>query len=147
METLHGHIAADLIRGPALALVGIVFDHFDLQSGGMIEAQILLPEAFLDALIGHLVALHVFLPELDGSLGHAVGRGLDLARARAALHAVKREGRVNRAGLAVRIRIIQMIVGEAAVEQHGLLDQTLSADLRHKIDVFLGARGANSDVM
>jgi hypothetical protein len=40
-----------------------------------------------------------------------------------------------------------MIVSEAAVEQHGLLDQTLSADLRHKIDIFLGATGANSDVM
>ncbi len=38
-------------------------------------------------------------------------------------------------------------MSEAAVEQHGLLDQTLSTDLRHKIDVFLGATGANSDVM
>jgi len=38
-------------------------------------------------------------------------------------------------------------VSEAAVEQNGLLDQTLSADLRHKIDVFLGAPGAYSDVM
>jgi hypothetical protein len=40
-----------------------------------------------------------------------------------------------------------MIVGEASVEKDGLLDQTLSADLRHKIDVFLGAGGAHSDVM
>ena len=110
VEAAHGHVAADLIRGPPLALVGIVFDHLDLQSGGMTEAQILLPEAFLDALIGHLVALHVFFPELDGSLGYGVSRGLDLARARAALHAVKREGGIDRAGLAVRIRVIQMIV-------------------------------------
>ena len=65
----------------------------------------------------------------------------------AAFHAIKREGRIDRTGLAVRIRIIQVIVSEAAVEQHGLLDQTLSADLRHKIDVFLGATGAHSDVM
>jgi hypothetical protein len=38
-------------------------------------------------------------------------------------------------------------MSESPVEQHSLFDQTLSADLRHKIDVFLGATGANSDVM
>jgi tryptophan synthase beta subunit len=40
-----------------------------------------------------------------------------------------------------------MIVSETSVEQHGLLDQTLPADLGHKIDVFLGAGGAHGDVM
>src|SRR5580704_11546457 len=113
----------------------------------MIEAQILLPETFLDALIRHLVAFYMFFPELDGALGHTVRRGLDLPGSRAALHAVKREGGVDRARFAVRVRVVQMIMSEASVEQDSLLDQTLSADLRHKIDVFLGAGGANSDVM
>jgi hypothetical protein len=40
-----------------------------------------------------------------------------------------------------------MVVGESPVEKDGLLDQTLAADLRHEIDIFLGAGGANSDVM
>src|SRR5665213_2420104 len=113
----------------------------------MTEAQIFLPEAFLDALTGHLMALHVFFPEFYGSLGNGVSRGLDLARARAALHAVKREGSVDRARFAVRVGVVQMIVSVTSVEQYGLLDQTLSADLRHEIDVFLGASGANTDVM
>src|ERR1700730_7556284 len=113
----------------------------------MTKAQVLLSEAFLHALIRHLVALHVFFPELNGALGHTVRRGLDLPGPGAALHAVKREGGVDRSRFAVRVRVVQMIVSEASVEQDSLLDQTLSADLRHKIDVFLGAGGAHSDVM
>ena len=109
----------------------------------MIEAQILRSEAFLYALIGNIVPLDMFLPEFDGAFGDAVGRGLNLAGAGAALHAVEREGGINRAGLAVRVCIIQMIVSKAAVEKDGLLDQTLPADLRHKIDVFLGATGSS----
>jgi hypothetical protein len=40
-----------------------------------------------------------------------------------------------------------VIVSVSTVEKDSLLDQALSADLRHKIDIFLGAAGANSDVM
>ena len=147
VEALHGDVAADLIGGPAAALVGIVFNHFDLQSGGVIEAEIFRPEAFLDAFVGHFVPLHVFFPEFDGSLGHGVRRRLDLARTRTAFHAVEREGGVNRARFAVRVGIVEVIVSVSTVEKDSLLDQALSADLRHKIDIFLGAAGANSDVM
>ena len=38
-------------------------------------------------------------------------------------------------------------MSEAAVEQHGLLDQPLAYDLRQEIDIFLRAARAQGDVM
>jgi hypothetical protein len=40
-----------------------------------------------------------------------------------------------------------MIVRIAAIEQNGLLDQTLSGHLDHKIDIVLRAANADGDVV
>ena len=40
-----------------------------------------------------------------------------------------------------------MVVGITAIKQNGLFDEPLAGYLREKIDVFLGAGGAHSDVM
>ncbi len=147
MESPHGHVGADLIRGPALALVGIVLDDLELQSRRMAETQILRSETFLHTLIGHVVTFDVLFPEFDRSLRHGVSRGLDLTRSWPALHAVIRKRRVDRARLAIRIGVIEMIVRVSSVKKNRLLDKALPADLRHEVDVFLGAPCAHSDVM
>src|SRR6202034_1058506 len=147
VKSVGGDIGADLFGGPACALVGIVFDYFQLDSGGMVEANELLPETLLNPGVFHFMAIELFDPEFHRAFRHGVGGGLNLAGTRAALHASIRKGGVHGAGLRVRIRIVQMIVGVAAIKQDGLLDHALAENLRLEVDIFLRSSDTYGHVM
>jgi hypothetical protein len=53
-----------------LALVGLVFDHFERQTRGMPESDEGLPEPLGHRILIHFVALEMVFPERQGSLGH-----------------------------------------------------------------------------
>ena len=55
--------------------------------------------------------------------------------------ALVREGRQDRTDLGVRVGVIEVIVGVAAVEQHRLLDEPLGEHLREEVEIFLGTAG------
>ena len=61
--------------------------------------------------------------------------------------ALVREGRHDRADFRVGVGVIQVVVGVAAVEEHGLLDEPLAHHLRQKVDVLLSTRRTERDVM
>src|SRR5579871_189163 len=130
VETSRRDIRGNFFGGPALAFVVVVFDHFKLQTGGMAEAEEGLAETLLLATMRDFVAIQMLNPELDGSLRNRVSGGFDLAGTWTAWNALIREGGVHRAGLAVRVGIIQVIVSIAAVKEDGLLDQPLAEHLR-----------------
>src|ERR1700733_10052825 len=109
-------VGSDLTHRPRLALVGGVFDHFELQARWMVEPDKFLAKALLNAGMLHLVVRQVFVPEFGGPLLHRVGGGLDLARSWTARHPLVRESGVNRARLRTGVRIIQVVMGVASVK-------------------------------
>ncbi len=147
METVRGDVRANFLCGPAGALVGVVLDYFELDSGRMIEANELLSKAFLNAAILDLVPIQMFEPEFDRALGHRIGGRLDLSGTLTASDASIRKGGVNRARLRVRVRIVQMIMSVAAIKEDGLLDHALAENLRLEVDVFLRASYTYGHVM
>src|SRR5580704_13207171 len=147
MEPMRRHIGTQFAHRPRLAIVGGIFDHFQLQTRWMVEPDELLPKPFLDSAVLHLVMRQVLIPKLGGALLHRIRSGLDLARSRTARYALVREGGVNRTRLRVGVRIIQVVVGVPSVKKNGLFNQPLPKDLRHEIYVFLGSRCTNSDVV
>src|SRR5580692_4751515 len=147
MEPMRRHVGGNFSHRPRLALVGGIFDHFQLQPGGMIEPDKLLSEPFLNASVPHLVVSQVLVPELGGSLLHRVSSGLDLARSWTARHPLVWEGGVNRTRLRAGVRIIQVVMGIASIKKDSLFDQPLPKNLRQEIYVFLGSRCTNGDVV
>src|ERR1700722_12141858 len=140
-------VGSDLAHGPRFAIVGGIFDHFELQTRWMVEPEELLPEPLLNAAMLHLVVRQVLVPEFGGPLLHRVGGGLDLARSWTTRHPLVREGGVNRARLRTGVRIIQVVMGIASVKKDGLFNQPLPKDLRQEIYVFLCSRCTNGDVV
>src|SRR5580704_13187033 len=147
MEPVRRDVGRDFANRPRLALVSGILDHFQLQTGWVIEPDELLSEPLLDAAVLHLVVRQVLVPELGGPLLHGISSGLDLARPWAARHALIREGGVHRARFRVGIGVIQVVMGVSSVKKNGLFDQPLPKDLRQEIYVFLGSRCTNSDVV
>ncbi len=113
----------------------------------MAEADKLLPETFLNSVVRRLVPVEVFLPEADGAFGNGVCRRRDLSRAYAAGDTLIGERGHHRARLSIRVRIVEMVVSIAAIEQHCLLDHALAQYFCAKVNIFLGRSGAQSDVM
>src|SRR5580704_13191087 len=107
----------DLRSGPALALVGLVFDNLERQSSGMPESDERLSESFGDRILVHVVPLEMLFPERQRSLGHSKRRGGYLSRARAARLTAIRKRRHHRTRLQVGIRVVQMINGKGPVHQ------------------------------
>src|SRR5580704_14882173 len=110
MEPVRRDIGCDLANRPRFALVGGILDHFQLQTGWVIEPDELLSEPLLDTAVLHLVVRQVFVPELGGPLLHRIRGGLDLTRSRTAGHALVREGGVHRARFRVGIGVIQVVM-------------------------------------
>ena len=137
----------DLFGGPAFAFVVGIFHNFEFQTGGMLEANEGVPKALLLAAVRHFVPVEMLDPERDGTLRHGVGGSLNLPGTFAARNALVRKRRHHRAGLGIRVCVVQVIVRVAAVKQDGLFDQALSDNLREKVNVFLGATGTNCDVV
>src|SRR5215472_11566516 len=113
----------------------------------MFETDKGLAKSLLSAAMLNVVPLKMIEPELGRALGDRISSGLNLARAGTALHALIRKGRIDRARFRVGVGIIQMVMGVSAVKEYRLLDESLTGHRRLKIDVFLGAAGANGDVM
>ena len=127
--------------------VARVLDELEQQSRRVPEPDELLAETLLDAAVVDGVPLQVVSPERERVLRHDVGRRLDLPRPDASRHPLVREGGHHRSDFRVRVRVIQVVMRVAAVEQHGLLDQPVTDDLRHEVEIFLGAADAYRDVV
>jgi len=140
-------IDADFLRRPARADVRWVLQHLEEKARRMLEADELASEAFLHAAVLDAVPLEMFGPEFRGVSGDAIDRGLNLARSGSSWNTLVRECRHHGADFRVRVGVIEVIVGVPAIEQHRLLDQTLAHHLRTEIDVFLGSRCTQRDVV
>ena len=113
----------------------------------MLEPDERLPEPLEDPAVFNLLAVEMFLPELDRAFWRRVGGGGNLAGALPARHSLVRKRGQDRADLGVRVGVVQMIVSVPAVKQHRLLNQPLTQNLRAEVDIFLGAGCTQSDVM
>src|SRR4029077_16557991 len=91
----------------------------------MFEADKSLAESLLGAAVPYIVPLEMINPELSRPFRDRISCRLNLARARAALHALIRESCVHGAWLGIRVGVIKMIVCIAAVKKHGLLNEPL----------------------
>src|SRR3984957_13202859 len=92
VKTARADVAADFADLPRTPLVLIVLDDFQLNAGRMIEADVLLPEALLNATVLHLVIVQVVEPELRGTFRDGVRRGLRLPGTPAPAHTSIRKG-------------------------------------------------------
>src|SRR6185437_5428877 len=135
METARGYVTADFLGGPVLARVSAILEHFELDARRMIKADEFLSEPFLNTAVLHFVAVQVFQPEFQRAFRDRVCGSLNLTGTLAAFHASIRKGGVNRARLGIRIGIIKMIVGIAAIEENSLLDHALAKNLCLEVDI------------
>src|ERR1700733_13131431 len=147
VKTARADVAADFADLPRSPLVLIVLDDFELNARRMIEADVLLPEALLNAAVLHLVTVQMVEPEFRRAFRNGVRRGLHLPGTLVPSHTSIRKGGVDRPWFCIRVRVIEMVVGVAAVKENGLLDHALPKNLRLKVDIFLSARDADGHVM
>src|ERR1700730_6520187 len=147
MESAHAHIRSDFGCRPAFAFISGVLDHLQLQSGRMFEADKSLAKTLLGAAVLDVVPLEMIQPELRGPLRDGISSGPNLARAGTSLHALIRERCVDGARFRIGVGVIQMVMGIAPVKKNRLLDKALTRYGSLKINVFLGAAGADGDVM
>ena len=113
----------------------------------MTKANVLASEAFLDGVVFHRMPCQVLGPKTKRPFRYGVGGGGDLSGPLAAPDPLIGEGGHDRAGVGVRVGVVQMIVGVSAVEENGLFEQPLTNHPRDEIKVFLRTAGAQRDVM
>src|SRR5437762_14229502 len=113
----------------------------------MLEPDERLPETLENPAVFDLVAVEMFLPEFARAFRRSVRRGGNLPGTLAARYPFVRKRGRDGADLGVGVGVVEMIVGVAAVKQHRLFDEPLTKNLGAEIDIFLGAGGAQSDVM
>src|SRR6185437_24113 len=104
-------------------------------------------KALLDRAVIDIVALEVFLPKRERAFGYGIGNRLHLARSPTPHKAVVGKCGHNGARFDIRIRVVQMIMGESAVHQNCLLGQTLPDNSGKEIHVFLRTAGTSGDVV
>jgi hypothetical protein len=106
----------------------------------MLEMEKALAEPFMDTPMNDAMPIQMIHPERQRALGYGVNCRLYLSRARTALHPFIGKGRHYRAWLGPAICVIQVVMGVAAIEQNGLLDEPPAHDLGKEIDIFLSVR-------
>ena len=147
IKAAHGLTGADLFRCPALPVVIRVFEDFERQSSRVLESDVLLTEALLNAGVLNLVLIEMVFPERQRAFGRRIRSGRDLARALTSSLLAVGERSHHRAWLGVRIGVVQMVDRNGAVHQNGLLDHPQTDYLREKIDVLLGSACTRGDVV
>jgi hypothetical protein len=65
VDAAHGHVFGYLGGRPWLALVTIVTQHFELESGGVVERYVLLAEALLDTVVLDAATVKVLDPDVQ----------------------------------------------------------------------------------
>src|SRR6185503_5427876 len=104
-------------------------------------------EPLLNAGVTDAIAVEVRRPEggrphRDGKAGHA-----DLTGAAPSGTAAVREAGQDRTGIGVGVAVIEVVNGNAAVHEDGLLHEALAEDLREEVHVLLCPAGTERDVM
>src|SRR5262249_56055552 len=98
------------------------------------------------ASFGGVGGMEVFLPEGNRARRHGVAGARELSRSHPARLARIRKAGGDRADICVAVSVIEVIDGDVAVHQHGLLDHPLPEDAGEEVDVLLRAAGAQRDV-
>jgi hypothetical protein len=101
----------------------------------------------LDAAVLYFVAVQVIDPKFQRGLGDGIRRGLNLTGTGAALHASIGKGGVNGTRVAIRVRIIQMVVSVSTIKEDRLLDHPLAEHLCLEVDVLLSTARTYRDVV
>src|ERR1700733_3496321 len=78
VEAAEGFAGADLFRGPTLPVVVRILEDFKRQPGGVLEANVLLAEALLNARVLNLVLIEVLFPKRQRAFGRRIRGSADL---------------------------------------------------------------------
>src|SRR5579872_1045414 len=72
VEAARGDVFGDFLGSPGIALVRVFLEHFQLNARRVIKANKFLPKALLNPPILYVVAIQMFEPEFQRTLGHCI---------------------------------------------------------------------------